>query len=51
MLEWLTAAVGTELAKKVWETGLELGTGAAEDYVKDFFKNFTVFINLITSLA
>ncbi len=38
MLEWLTAAVGTELAKKVWETGLELSKGAAEDYVKDFFK-------------
>jgi hypothetical protein len=39
MLEWLTAAVGTELAKKVCETVLELGKGAAEDYVKDFFKS------------
>lgn len=38
-LEGLTAAVGTELVKKVWETGLEFAKGAAEDYVKDFFKS------------
>ena len=28
-----------EAGKLVWEKGLELGQAAAEDYVKDFFKD------------
>jgi HEAT repeat protein len=39
MLELLIAATGVELGKLVLEKVLDLGKGALEEYVKDFFKD------------
>jgi hypothetical protein len=39
MLEWLVAIGTVEIGKAVFEQGLKLGQAAAEDYVKDFFKD------------
>ncbi|NJM48925.1 MAG: hypothetical protein HC860_24470 [Alkalinema sp. RU_4_3] len=39
MLEWLVAIGTAEIGKAVLEQGLKLTQSAAEDYVKDFFKD------------
>lgn len=39
MLEWLVTIGVTELGKAIFEQVLKLGQAAAEDYVKDFFKD------------
>ncbi len=39
MLDWLVTIGATELGKAVFEQILKLGQSAAEDYVKDFFKD------------
>jgi hypothetical protein len=39
MLEWLVAIGTVEIGKAVLEQGLKLSQSAAEEYVKDFFKD------------
>ncbi len=39
MLEWLATIGAVEVGKAVFEQGLKLTQAAAEDYVKDFFKD------------
>jgi hypothetical protein len=39
MLEWLVGVGAVEIGKAVFEQGLKLSQAAAEDYVKDFFKD------------
>jgi hypothetical protein len=39
MLEWLVTIGVAELGKAIFEQVLKLGQAAAEDYVKDFFKD------------
>ncbi len=39
MLEWLVGVGAVEIGKAVFEQGLKLTQAAAEDYVKDFFKD------------
>ncbi len=39
MLEWLLTIGASELGKAIFEQALKLGQSAAEDYVKDFFKD------------
>ncbi len=39
MLEWLLTIGAAELGKVIFEQVLKLGQAAAEDYVKDFFKD------------